>query len=186
MLSNGAIIDEKGKISIEDMYVADDCASVYHLVKEKPVYIPLATIANKIGRIVDENLSGMSSVFKGTVESAAVKVMEIEAGRTGITEQEAIDMGFEYNTVFISDKNQKNYYPGQEDIHVKLVYDKKTKVILGGQIVGKQGAVLRVDVLVTAIQNKMTTEELGMLYLAYTPPFARTWDVLNVVGNVAK
>lgn len=66
---------------------------------------------------------------------------------------------------------------------MKLVYDADTKVILGGQIVGKQGAVLRVDVLVAVIAKKMTTEELGMLDLCYAPPFARTWDVLNVAGT---
>ena len=95
-------------------------------------------------------------------------------------------MGLNYKTVFIKDKNQTNYYPGQSDIHVKLIYDGDTKVILGGQIIGKKGAVLRVDVLAAAIFSKMTTDQLGFLDLCYAPPFARTWDVLNVAGNVAE
>jgi len=112
--------------------------------------------------------------------------MNLEAGRTGISEADAIKMNINYKKVFIQDKNQANYYPGQSDIYVKLIYHSETKVLLGGQIIGEKGAVLRVDVLASAIFKKMTTEELGMLDLCYAPPFARTWDVLNVAANVAK
>lgn len=187
MLRNGAlVIDEYGETSIKGIYAAGDCASVYHLIKEENVYIPLATTANKIGRIVGENLVGKRVSFQGTLGSAAIKVMNLEAGRTGISEADAIKMNINYKKVFIQDKNQANYYPGQSDIYVKLIYHGETKVLLGGQIIGKKGAVLRVDVLASAIFKKMTTEELGMLDLCYAPPFARTWDVLNVAANVAK
>lgn len=186
-LKNGAIIiDEHGMSSVEDIYSAGDCATVYHAVRGENVYIPLATTANKIGRIVGENLAGLKTKFKGTLASAAVKVMNMETGRTGISEVEAKKDGINYKTVFIKDKNQTNYYPGQKDIFVKLIYDADSRVILGGQIVGKKGAVLRVDVIATAIYSNMTVDELGMLDLCYAPPFARTWDVLNVAGNVAK
>ncbi|MGL5964345.1 MAG: CoA-disulfide reductase, partial [Fusobacteriaceae bacterium] len=126
------------------------------------------------------------TTFKGTLASACVKVMNLEAGRTGISEEEAKKCNIKYKTVFIKDKNQTNYYPGQHDIFVKLIYHAETRQILGGQIIGKKGAVLRVDVVATAIYSKMTVDELGMLDLCYAPPFARTWDVLNVAGNVAK
>lgn len=187
MLPNGAlIIDEFGKTSIDSIYSAGDCASVYHMVREENVYIPLATTANKIGRIVGENLAGKNTPFKGTLGSAAIKVLDVEAGRTGITENEAIKMGINYKTVFVKDKNQTNYYPGREDIFVKLIYNADTRVLLGAQIAGKKGAVLRVDALATAIYSKLTVDEIGMMDFCYAPPFARTWDVMNVAGNVAK
>lgn len=187
MLKNGAIvIDEYGRTNVDDIYAAGDCASVYHIVRNENVYIPLATTANKIGRIVGENLAGLENKFEGTLGSAAVKVMDLEAGRTGISENEAIKMGLNYKTVSIKDKNQTSYYPGQSDINVKLIYDSDTKVILGGQIIGAKGAVLRIDVLAAVIFGKMTTDQLGFLDLCYAPPFARTWDVLNVAGNVAE
>lgn len=187
VLRNGAIvINENGETNIVDIYSAGDCATVPHLIRKENVYIPLATTANKIGRIVGENMAGENNKFQGTLGSAAVKVLEIEAGRTGISEEEAKKMGINYKTVFIKDKNQTNYYPGQEDIFVKLIYDADTRVILGGQLAGKKGAVLRVDTVATAIYSQLTVDELGMLDLCYAPPFARTWDVLNVAGNVAK
>lgn len=186
-MDRGAIIiDEEGKTSVDSIYSAGDCAMVYHKVRKKNVYIPLATTANKIGRVVGENLAGAKNKFSGTLGSACIKVMDLEAGRTGITETDAKLDGINYKTILVKDKNQTNYYPGQENIFVKLIYDAETKVILGGQIIGKNGAVLRVDVIAMAVATKMKTSELGMMDFCYAPPFARTWDVLNVSGNVAK
>lgn len=186
-LRNGAIVvDEEGRTSIEDIYAAGDCATIYHRVKKEQSYIPLATGANKFGRVVGENLAGAHNKFEGTLGSSCIKVLQLEAGRTGITEEEAKVAGINYKSVVIKDKNQTNYYPGQEDIHVKLIYDAEDKILLGGQVVGKKEAVQRANVLAVAITAKMTVKQLGMVDLCYAPPFARTWDVLNVAGNVAK
>ena len=103
-----------------------------------------------------------------------------------MTELQAQRLGINYKAKFISDFNQTNYYPGRDKIYVKLVYDADTKVILGGQVAGFKDSVQRCNVLATAIFAKLTTNQLGMLDLCYAPPFARTWDVLNVAGNVCK
>ena len=187
MLRNGAlVIDHEGRTSIEDIYAAGDCASINHILKPEPAYIPLATVANKMGRIIGENLAGAHHTFNGSLASACLKVMNLEAGRTGLSEQEAMNLGINYKTVFITDMNQTSYYPGQSKINVKLIYNADTKVILGGQIVGRKDAVQRVNVLATAIFAGLTTDQLAMLDLCYAPPFARTWDVLNIAGSVAK
>lgn len=187
MLRNGAlVIDHEGRTSIEDIYAAGDCASINHILKSEPAYIPLATVANKMGRIIGENLAGAHHTFNGSLASACLKVMNLEAGRTGLSEQEAMNLEINYKTVFITDMNQTSYYPGQSKINVKLIYNADTKVILGGQIVGRKDAVQRVNVLATAIFAGLTTDQLAMLDLCYAPPFARTWDVLNIAGSVAK
>lgn len=187
MVSNGAIrVDTHGETSIPDIYSAGDCATVWHALKNTDVYIPLATIANKLGRIVGENLAGVKTEFPGTIGAAAVKVLGLEAGRTGLSEAEAESMGLNYKTVMVKDKNHTNYVSGQADIHVKLIYDATTKKILGGQTIGQDGAVHRLHALSVAITAGLTTEQLGLVDFAYAPPFARPWDVLNVAGNVAK
>ena len=83
-------------------------------------------------------------------------------------------------------KNHTSYFPGQEDQRVILYYDKVTFVILGCQIVGTSGVVGRVNTVAAGINKQMTTKELAYLDLCYAPPFSRTWDILNVAGNVAK
>ncbi len=187
MLPNGAlIVDEHGKTSIEDIYAAGDCASIKNIVSGEDTYVPLATGANKLGRIVGENLAGKNSVFPGSLASSCIKVMNMEAASTGLTEMQAKKLGLNYKAKFITDFNQTTYYPGRNKIYVKLVYDADTKVILGGQVAGFKDAVQRCNVIAAAIMGKMTTGQLGMLDLCYAPPFSRTWDVLNVAGNVSK
>lgn len=187
MLPNGAIIvDEGGRTSIKDVYSAGDCATIKNLVTNEDMYVPLATGANKLGRIVGENLSGMNSSFPGSLASSCIKVLDMEAAVTGLTEGKAKSLNIDYKTKCITNYNQTHYYPGREKLLVKLVYHAKTKVILGGQIVGYKDAVQRANVIATAITAGMTTDQLGMLDLCYAPPFATTWDVLNVAGNVSK
>ena len=187
MLGNGAIIvDEYGKTSVEDIYSAGDCATIKNIVTGENMFVPLATGANKLGRIVGENLAGANNAFQGSLASSCIKVMNMEAAATGLTEEKAKKLGLNYKAKFISDFNQTNYYPGRNKIYVKLIYDADTKVILGGQVAGFKDSVQRANVLAAAIFGKMTTNQLGMLDLCYAPPFARTWDVLNVAGNVSK
>ena len=187
MLPNGAIIvDDFGKTSIDDIYAAGDCATIHNIVTGQDSYVPLATGANKLGRIVGENLAGANNSFQGSLGSSCIKVMDMEAAATGITEAQAEKLGIEVKAKFISDFNQTNYYPGRNKMYVKLVYDANTKVILGGQVAGFKDAVQRTNVIAACVFGKLTTSQLGMLDLCYAPPFARTWDILNVAGNVSK
>ena len=187
MIRNGAIVvDKYGRTSVEDVYAAGDCATINSLITDREIYVPLATGANKLGRIVGENLAGQNNSFQGSMASSCIKVMDMEAARTGLSEKEVLNLGFNYKTKFITDMNQTSYYPGRERIYVKLIYDAHTRVILGGQVAGYKDAVQRCNVLAACIYAKMTTEQLGMLDLCYSPPFSRTWDVLNVAGNVSK
>lgn len=186
-LGNGAIeVDRQGRSSLPNVWAAGDCASVWHSVKQQQAYVPLATIANKLGRLVGENLAGGSATFPGTLGSAALKVLGLEAGRTGLSEREAQQLGLDYRCVVIKEKCHTNYCPGQSDLYVKLVYEAGSQRLLGGQILGRKGAVHRIDALAVAITMGVTTAQLGMLDFAYAPPFSRTWDALNVAGNVAK
>ncbi len=186
-LKNGAlIVDEQGRTNVADVWAAGDNATVKHQVTGEDKYIPLATGANKLGRIAGESIAGADTAYPGTLGTSGVKFTDLELARTGLTETDAENLGLDYKAVVINDKNQTDYYPGQKDIRVKLVYEKETRRLLGGQIGGEKGAALRIDVLAAAIAAKMTTADLGMLDLMYAPPFARTWDVLNIAGNVAK
>ena len=187
LFENGAIIiDRFGKTNIPNVYAAGDCATVYHSVLEKNVYIALATTANKLGRLIGENLTGANKEFIGTLGSAGIKVLEFEAARTGITEAEAIENKINYKTVFVEGEDHSAYYPGEESVYLKLIYEADTKVLLGAQACGKKGVALRIDALAVAIQNKMKTYELANMDFLYAPPFATTWDIMNVAGNVAK
>ncbi|WP_024653323.1 CoA-disulfide reductase [Borrelia persica] len=184
---NGAIIvNEYGETSAKNIFAAGDCATIYNIISNQNEYIPLATTANKLGKVIGENLTGKRVAFKGTLGSASIKVLSLEAARSGLTEEATSRLGIKYKTVFIKDKNHTNYYPNQEDLYIKLIYNEDTKEIIGAQIIGKDGAALRMHALSVAIYAKLKTYELGMMDFAYSPPFAKTWDALNIAGNAAK
>lgn len=187
MLANGAIItDSYGQTSLADIYAAGDCVALNHRVSQRPVYIPLATGANKLGRIAGENLAGGHSEFPGTLGTSAIRVFEIEAARTGITETEAIKYDIPYDTVIIKDKNHSNYVTGQADVTLKLIYHARTRVLLGGQIAGGRGSASKADILAMAIWQKAEIDELAMIDFLYAPPFSRPWSILNIAGSNAK
>ncbi|EGA64378.1 CoA-disulfide reductase [Vibrio brasiliensis] len=185
--ANGALlVDEFGATEDAHIYAVGDCAVVHHMALEKSVYLPLATTANKQARMMADKLAGKDTYMTGFLGSSCLKVLDYELACTGVSELLAKEHGLDVKVSTISDKNQTDYYPGQEDIKVKLVYHPQTNVLLGGEIVGKKGAVGRINALAVAITAKMTTQQLGYMDFCYAPPFARTWDALNVAGNVAK
>ena len=186
-LHNGAVMtDPYGETNIPGIFAAGDCALVHDRVKNAPAYVPLATVANKLGRIVGQNVSGERVAFPGTLASAAIKVLDIEAARTGLSEKEAAKQGIKYKTVVVKDKNPTDYLDAQFDIHTKIIYEADSKIILGAQMAGRSGAVMRIGIFSVAIHARLTTTELGFLDLAYAPPFARTWDAVNTAANAAR
>lgn len=188
-LKNGAIlINEYGETSIPDVFSAGDCATIPHKFLGD-IYLPLATGANKMGRIIGSNIvhqDKSAAKFIGSLGSSALKIGNYEAGSTGLTEGAAKELALPYNTTTIKTSTHPHYYPNPTPLHIKLVYNSETKILLGAQIFGEKAAVLRMTGLTTAIFAKLTTDEIGFIDYAYAPPFAHTWEALNIAANTAK
>ncbi len=188
-LKNGAIlIDGYGQTSKEDVFAAGDCASI-PFFRGPDLYIPLATYANKMGRLIGTNIVSDKRdwlKFEGALGSSLLKVGDYEAGSTGMTEKQAVGLGLDVKSTTVYTNNHSNYYPNQEQIMIKLVYDKETYVLYGAQVFGIAEAALRLHALTTAIYAGLTTKEIGFIDYAYAPPFASTWEALNVAANAAK
>ncbi len=183
---SGAIeITPRMRTNVHDVYAAGDCTETKHLVTGKQVYIPLGTTANKQGRIAGDNATGGVSRFKGVVGTAVVKVFDLEVARTGITEEEAINLKIPCRCVVISGSSRAGYYPGGHSLKVKLIFNAQSGRLLGGQIIGKEGAAKRIDILATALHQKMDVEALTELDLSYAPPFAPVWDPILIAANQA-
>ncbi len=187
ILEKGAIVvNRKMQTSINNIYAGGDCSMIYNLVVKENRYLPMGNNANKQGRVIAENISGRDFEFSGVLGTIVIKVIDMEAAKTGIIEKEAIKLGLDFNTVTITGKNHAGYYPNAQPITVKVIYNQKTKVILGAELVGYKDTALRINVFAVAIQKEMTTKELGFLDLAYAPPFAGVWDVIAVALNKVK
>lgn len=182
--NNGAIlVNPYQETNIKDVYAAGDCATNYHRIKKINDYLPLGTTANKQGRISGANMAGHSITFKGIVGTAILKFFDLTLGRTGITEREATDLDIPFKVLTSIDKSHTSYYPGSEEIQMKLLYHKKSRELLGGQIIGADGVDKRIDILATALFNKMRIDELTELDLAYAPPYNSVWDPLQQMAR---
>jgi NADPH-dependent 2,4-dienoyl-CoA reductase/sulfur reductase-like enzyme len=182
----GAIAtDSQMRTNLPGVFAAGDCAEAYHRVTGRGAYIPLATTANKQGRLAGTNLGGGHAEFEGIVGTAITKVLDVYAALTGLAEKEARALGYAVQSTTIQAGSRAHYYPGGRPMHVKLVVEEGSGRLLGGQIVGDEGAGPRIDVLATALHKGMTVEELSRLDLAYVPPIAPVWDPLLVAANVA-
>ncbi|WP_058307376.1 CoA-disulfide reductase [Gracilibacillus massiliensis] len=169
--------------SIPNIYAAGDCATHYHIVKQLDDHIPLGTTSNKQGRIAGANMAGHPLTFKGIVGTSIIKFFDLTLGRTGITEKEAKKLKLPYDVETTTASDHAGYYPGNEELTIKLLYNKETNLLLGGQIIGKEGVDKRIDVLATALYNKMTVAQLTDLDLAYAPPYNGVWDPIQKMAR---
>ncbi|MDD3270008.1 MAG: CoA-disulfide reductase [Syntrophomonadaceae bacterium] len=176
-------INDRMETNIQGIYSAGDCAVVNHLLSGEEVYIPMGTTANKQGKVAGENAAGGNAVFKGVLGTGIARVMEMEIARTGFCEKECLRRGIEYISHTIKGRTAAHYCPASGDIWVKLIMEKNTRRLLGGQIVGYNGAGKRIDVLATAITTGATVDEIIEMDLAYSPPFSPVWDPVLVALN---
>jgi NADPH-dependent 2,4-dienoyl-CoA reductase/sulfur reductase-like enzyme len=117
--------------------------------------------------------------------TAASKICAYEVARTGLTEREAAVAGFDALATTIEATARAGYYPGASALRVKLVFERTGGRVLGGQIVGREGAAKRIDVVAVAIWNEMTVDEMINLDLSYSPPFSPVWDPVLVAARSA-
>lgn len=180
----GAIkVDKHMQTNIKDVYAAGDCTETYNMVSGEYMHIALGTIANKTGLVAGTNLCGENAVFPGAVGTAVCKVCSYEVARTGLQEKDLKKLGIAYETTIIDSKTRAGYYPGAKKITVKLLAEKGTGKLLGGQIIGEEDAAKRIDVVATALTHNLTLQNLIDLDLSYAPPFSLVWDPVQLAAR---
>jgi NADPH-dependent 2,4-dienoyl-CoA reductase/sulfur reductase-like enzyme len=172
-------------VGADGVWAAGDCVQSTHRITGQPVHVPLGTHANKQGRVAGINIGGGYATFPGVIGTAVTKVCELEVGRTGLTEQEATAAGYAFVTASVDSTSRAGYYPGTASMTIKLIAEKRTGLLLGGQIVGREEAAKRIDSLAIAVWNRMTVEEMTALDLSYAPPFAPVWDPVLIAARKA-
>ena len=176
-------VDKRMQASVPDIWAAGDCAESHHLITGEPTFIALGTVANKHGLVAGTNISGGEAEFPGVLGTAITKFNDMEIARTGLSEKEAESLGLKYKTATIKARTRSGYYPGSASITVKLVAEEATGRLLGGQIVGMQGAGKRIDTIATALTAGMTAQNIMDLDLSYAPPFSPVWDPVQIAAR---
>lgn len=181
-IKGAIVVNDKMETSVPDIYAVGDAVQVKHTVTGKDTVISLAGPANKQGRIAADNICGLDRHYKGSMGSSVIKLFDMTAASTGLTEKAAKDAGIDYERVVLSPASHAGYYPGAKIMTMKVVYEKRTLKILGAQIIGYDGVDKRLDVIATAISAGVKADELMDLDLAYAPPYSSAKDPVNMAG----
>ncbi|MCR4772023.1 MAG: FAD-dependent oxidoreductase [Oscillospiraceae bacterium] len=185
-IKGGIVVNDRMETTVKDIYAVGDAVCVRHAVSGREALIPLAGPANKQGRIAADNICGRDSRYLGSMGSSVIKIFDITAAVTGLTEKAAERAGFDCERIVLSPPSHAEYYPGARSMTVKMVFEKGSMRLLGAQIVGGEGADKRIDVLATAIRAGMRADELKDLELAYAPPYSSAKDPVNMAGFMAE
>lgn len=184
--SNGALrVDESCATGVHGVWAAGDCCEVRHLVTGRPVYMPLGTTANKMGRVAGACIAGERERFPGVVGTAITRVFGVEVGVTGLAPDQAKEAGFDPVDAVVEAGSRARYMPGGGGVLVHLTADRRGR-LLGCQVAGPEGTKGRIDTAAAALTAGMRVEDLAMLDMAYAPSFAPVWDPLLVAAGALK
>ena len=179
----GAIrVDERMETNLPGVYAAGDCAEALHLVTGRPAYIPLGTTANKMGRVAGANAAGRRERFGGVVGTAILNIFGMGVAFSGLSVDQARREGFSPVSARVTAPSRPGYFGGKP-VTVELVADAGTRRLLGGSVWGEEGVEGRINVIATALHNRMLVEDLEQLDLAYAPPFATVWDPVLIAAQ---
>ena len=189
-IKGSILVNDRMETSAQDIYAVGDAVQVKHAVSGQDALISLAGPANKQGRIAADNICGGDSRYVGSLGSSVIKIFDLTAAVTGLNERNAKAAGIETDQVVLSPMSHAGYYPGGRLMTMKVLFEKATYRLLGGQIIGYEGVDKRIDVLAAAIHGGLKATELKELDLAYAPPYSSAKDPVNMAGfmidNIAK
>lgn len=183
--SGGLLTDRRQRVEgFDNIWAGGDCVESYHRLLRRTVHMPLGTHANKQGRVMGLNMAGGYATFPGIIGTAITKVGTTHIARTGLSTAQAADAGFEVVTATVGTSVIAGYMPDAGRMGTKVIAERGTGRLLGGQIVGNQvGAAKRIDTLAMAIWNGQTAEELTNADLSYAPPSSPVWDPVQVAAR---
>jgi NADPH-dependent 2,4-dienoyl-CoA reductase/sulfur reductase-like enzyme len=181
--SGALVVDRRQRTTLDGVFAAGDCCESHHLVTGRSTHVALGTVAIKQGRVAGVNLGGGYATFPGVVGTAITQVCDLEVARTGLSEREAAEEGFAPVAASIDSTAHAGYLPDAPPMTVKLVGERGTGRLLGGQVIGGGGSAKRIDTIATALHARMRVDELVDLDLAYAPPFGTTWDPIHIAAR---
>jgi NADPH-dependent 2,4-dienoyl-CoA reductase/sulfur reductase-like enzyme/rhodanese-related sulfurtransferase len=185
--TTGAIkVDKYMQTNIKDVFAAGDCAENVNLVTNLPAWYPMGSTSNKTGRIAGNNVVNVDNMdsLEGVLGTTVVKLFEINAAKTGLSERDAKKAGMNIETILVPTTDIAHYYPGNKSIITKLIVEKSTHKLLGAQVIGNGVVDKPIDIIVTAMTLNAKVEDLAKLDLAYAPPFSMAMSSTITAANV--
>lgn len=184
----GIKVNQRLQTSDPNIFAAGDCIAVTHLVTGKETYTPLGSLANRQGRIVADNMAGQPALFKGALGSFIMKAFDRCIASTGLTLEAARADGFDADYALTSPSDRAHFFPDQAVVILQLVFDRRSRRVLGLQAFGMMNDSIsaRVNAAAGLIAHGGTIEDFSVLEMAYAPPFSSAIDSINAAAYVAE
>jgi NADPH-dependent 2,4-dienoyl-CoA reductase/sulfur reductase-like enzyme/rhodanese-related sulfurtransferase len=186
--SGAIVVNEHMQTSDPDIYAAGDCVEITNLVSGSKFFAPLGSLANKEGRVAGDNIAGIPSVFKGGVGSFIMKGFEMSIGSAGLTYTAAKAAGYDADISLTSPIDRAHFFPTQAIACFLMVFDRRTRKVLGLQGVGPMGdgILARINGAAPLLCSGAFIEDFNNIEMAYSPPFSAAIDSVNAAAYVAE
>ena len=180
------VVDKKMQTEDKDIYALGDASLIYDPILGKRASVALAGPATKQARVVCDNIRGIEALYEGALGGSIAKVFSLQASSVGLNAKDLKDSSIDFEEVYVHTPSHASYYPGSSVVHFKLLYDKKSRKILGAQAVGADGCDKRIEIISSYIQMQGSIDDLAFHEQIYAPPFGSAKDVVNFAGFIAQ
>ncbi|MBI5324554.1 MAG: FAD-dependent oxidoreductase [Ignavibacteriae bacterium] len=181
----GILVDSQMRTNLKNVWAGGDCVEVNSLITGKPGLFPFGSLANRQGRVIADSISGLNSEFKGAVGNISLKVFGLIVASCGLSEDGAIEQGYEVGAVWGSWHDRPDYHPDSKSLFGKILYEKSNLKLLGLQLAGRGEVTRYIDIFANMISNRATVYDLLDFEHAYTPPHSSPLNPLNSLGAMA-
>ena len=173
MFKGTIVVDKFQKTNLPDIYAVGDCAMVYNRLTGKGQWSAMGSTANITGRLLAKNLTGEAAPYGGCLGTGVVRLADgLNAGRTGLTEEQAKAAGYDAIAVTCVTDDKAHYYPDAASFVTKLIADRESHKLLGIQVLGGGSVDKMVDIAVAGISMGARVEDFDTMDFAYAPPFS--------------
>lgn len=187
LFKNGAyLVDKHQQTSDKDVYAIGDCATVYDNALQDTSYIALATNAVRTGIIAAHNVCGTDLEGIGVQGSNGINIWDLKMISTGLNEARAKKLGFEVKSTTWEDLQRPAFMRENDKVKIKIVYDAKTRRVLGMQCASNYDMSMLNHMFSLAIQEKITIDKLSLLDIFFLPHFNQPYNYITMAALTAK
>ena len=188
LFRNGSyLVNKKQETSMKDVYDIGDCATVYDNAIDNTNYISLATNAVRSGIVAAHNAAGTEIESIGVQGSNGICIYDLKMVSTGITVGKAEKLGIEVEYTDFEDTQKPGFIETTNpDVKLRIVYDKKTRVVLGAQMASEYDMSMGIHMFSLAIQEKVTIDRIALLDIFFLPHFNQPYNYITMAALGAK
>ncbi len=185
---NGSyVIDRNQQTSIKDVFAIGDCATVFDNSIDDKNYIALATNAVRSGIVAAHNAAGTAIETIGVQGSNGINIYDLKMVSTGITVAKAEKLGMDVGYSDFEDTQKPAFIETENpNVKIRIVYDKKTRVIVGAQMASTWDVSMGIHMFSLAIQEKVTVDKLALTDIFFLPHFNQPYNYMTMAAITAK